>query len=213
MPTQSVQTIAAIDSERRPQRQPQPQPSPFDQFLNGALPFGAADFAKLAFLRNSVATTVNELSNLNLQRATATYNGPVVALINGNRIDGTYQNAWNFGSRSGTATIRIDNTTYGGGNVPNTSLINNTTVFQGNLQSTNGPAGRNANVIGTFLSTPGNAASQQFSVVGFSGPEPLPRCRSVHGNKVAPLPPRMRGQWQNCNYWCRSTANGRPPAN
>ena len=172
MPTSPFRPSPQSISERRPQRQSQrqPQASPFDQFLDGALPFGAADFAKFAFLRNSVATTVNELSNLNLQRATATYNGPVVAYINGNRMDGTYQNAWNFGSRSGTATIRIDNTTYGGGNVPNTSLINNTTVFQGNLQSTNGPAGRNANVIGTFLSTPGNAASQQFGVVGFSGP-------------------------------------------
>jgi hypothetical protein len=37
-------------------------------------------------------------------------------------------------------------------------------------QSTGGPAGRNANVIGTFLSTPGNPANQQFGVVGFSGP-------------------------------------------
>jgi hypothetical protein len=175
---QAVQITTAIESERQPQRQPQPdrqpqlqpEPSAFDQFLNGTLPFGASDFARLAFLPNSVATTVNELSNLNLQRATATYNGSVVALINGNRIDGTYQNAWSFGSRNGIATIRIDSTTYGGGNAPNTSLINNTTVFQGSLQSTSGPAGRTAGVVGTFLSTPGNAASQQFGVIGFSGP-------------------------------------------
>ncbi|MBI2739780.1 MAG: FecR domain-containing protein [Rhodospirillales bacterium] len=174
---QAVQTTAATESERQPQRQqqqpgpqPQPQPSAFDQFLSGAFPFGAADFAKLAFLPNSVATTVNELSNLNLQLATATYNGPVVALINGNRIDGTYQNAWSFGNRNGIATIKIDNTTYGGGSVPNTSLINNTTVFQGSLQSTSGPSGRTADVIGTFLSAPNNPASQQFGVVGFSGP-------------------------------------------
>lgn len=173
---QSVQTTAAVDADRRPQRQPQslPQPqsrpSPFDQFLSGAFPFGAADLAKLAFLPNSVATTVNDLSNLNLQRTTATYNGPVVGLINGSRIDGGYQNAWNFGSRNGIATIRIDNTTYGGGNAPNTSLINNTTVFQGNLPATSGPVDRNANVIGIFLSAPGNTASQQFGVVGFSGP-------------------------------------------
>lgn len=169
---QAVQTTAAIESERETQRlsQPGPQPSAFDQFLNGAFPFGAADFAKLAFLPNSVATTVNELSNLNLQRATAMYNGPVVALINGSRIDGTYQNAWNFGNRNGIATIRIDNTTYGGGSAPNTSLTNNTTVFQGSLQSTSGPGGRTADVIGTFLSTPNKPASQQFGVVGFSGP-------------------------------------------
>ncbi len=173
---QAVQTTSAIEAERQPQPQsqsqpgPQPQPSAFDQFLSGASPFGASDFAKLAFLPNSVATTVNELSNLNLQRATATYNGPVIALINGNRIDGTYQNVWSFGNRNGIATIKIDSTTYGGGNVPNTSLINNTTVFHGNLQSTNGPGGRTADVIGTFLSTPNKPASQQFGVVGFSGP-------------------------------------------
>jgi len=174
---QAVQThTAEVQRQQQPQRDSQPQPPPqpelsaFDRFLSGELPFGAADFAKLGFLPNSVVTTVNELSNLNSQRATATYNGPVVALINGNRIDGAYQNAWSFGNRSGIATITIDNTTYGGGSAPNTSLINNATVFQGSLPSTNGPSGRTADVIGTFLSAQGNPASQQFGVVGFSGP-------------------------------------------
>jgi FecR protein len=171
---QAVQTNTAMQPQTRPQAEtPQnqtPQKSAFDLFLDGQFPFGEFDLARLNILPNSVLSTVNELSNLNLQRATATYNGPVIALINGNRIDGTYQNSWSFGNRSGIATIRIDNTTYGGGRVPNTQLINNSTLFHGNLQSTSGPSGRNADVTGTFLSTPGRPASQQLGVVGFSGP-------------------------------------------
>jgi hypothetical protein len=168
---QAVQTNTATQSQTQtPTQPPTPQKSAFDLFLNGAFPFGDFDLTKLNILPNSTVSTVNELSNLNLQRATATYNGPVMAVINGNRIDGTYQNAWSFGNRSGIATIKIDNTTYGGGTVPNTSLINNSTVFQGSLQSTSGPSGRIADVAGTFLSTPNKPASQQLGVVGFSGP-------------------------------------------
>ena len=168
---QVVQTNTATQSQAqtRPQTQA-PQKSPFELFLEGTFPFGEFDLAKLNILPNSIPSTVNELSNLNLQRAHATYNGPVIAVINGNRIDGTYQNIWSFGNHNGIATIRIDNTTYGGGTLPNTQLINNTTLFHGSLQSTNGPSGRIADVTGTFLSTQNKPASQQIGVVGFSGP-------------------------------------------
>ena len=172
---QAVQTNTATQSQTQTQTQTQtptqtPQKSAFDMFLSGAFPFGDFDLGKLNILPNSTVSTVNELSNLNLQRATATYNGPVMAVINGSRIDGTYQNAWSFGNRNGIAAIKIDNTTYGGGTVANTQLINNSTVFHGSLQSTNGPSGRIADVTGTFLSTPNKPASQQLGVVGFSGP-------------------------------------------
>jgi hypothetical protein len=160
-------TTQSQTQTKTPSQTPQ---SAFDQFLSGAFPFGDFDLSKLNIRANSTVSTINELSNLNAQRATATYNGPVLAVINGNRIDGTYQNIWSFGNRSGIATIKIDNTTYGGGTMPNTQLINNSTVFHGSLQSTSGPSGRIADTVGTFLSTPNNPAGQQVGVVGFSGP-------------------------------------------
>ena len=167
---QSVQTNTVSQSQTQTKTPSQTPQSAFDQFLSGAFPFGDFDLSKLNIRANSTVSTINELSNLNAQRATATYNGPVLAVINGNRIDGTYQNIWSFGNRSGIATIKIDNTTYGGGTVPNTQLINNSTVFHGSLKSTSGPSGRIADTVGTFLSTPNNPAGQQIGVVGFSGP-------------------------------------------
>ena len=96
----------------------------------------------------------------------------MIAIINNNRIDGTYQNAWNFGNRNGVATIKIDNTTYGGGTSPNVFLSGNGPVFSSNgaLSSTGGPAGRAAAVAGAFVSSPGSPAGQQIGGVAFSGP-------------------------------------------
>jgi hypothetical protein len=140
-------------------------PSPFDMYNDRQYPFLTAfDLNKLNIAPNSTLSTVNELSNLNAQRATATYNGPVMAWINGSRIDGTYQNAWNFGNRNGVATIKIDNSTYSG----TTSLIGNGPFFSGRLPSTGGPA-RSADVGGGFLSSPGKPAGQQVGGVVFSG--------------------------------------------
>jgi hypothetical protein len=140
-------------------------PSPFDMYNDRQYPFLTAfDLNKLNIAPNSTLSTVNELSNLNAQRATATYNGPVMAWINGSRIDGTYQNAWNFGNRNGVATIKIDNSTYSG----TTSLIGNGPFFSGRLPSTGGPA-RSADVGGGFLSSPGKPAGQQAGGVVFSG--------------------------------------------
>jgi FecR protein len=163
---QAVQTTTATQSQTQTQTQTQtPQNSAFDQFLSGAFPFGDFDLTKLNIRPNSVVSTVNELSTLNQQRATATYNGPVLAIINGNPMSGTYQNIWSFGNRSGDTKISIDGTTYRGP----TSLVGNGPVFSGSLPSVSGPSGRTADPIGVFLSTPGNPAGQQVGVVGFSG--------------------------------------------
>jgi hypothetical protein len=168
---QSVQTntAAQTQSQTQPQPQPQPQtggPSLFDQFLSGQFPLGSFDLGQLNIRPNSVISTVNELSTLNQQRATATYNGPVLAIINGNPMSGTYQNIWSFGNRSGDTKISIDGTGYRG----TTSLVGNGPVFSGSLPSVSGPGGRIADPIGVFLSTPGNPAGQQVGVVGFAGP-------------------------------------------
>jgi FecR-like protein len=159
-------------SQANPSTQPQtttkPQTAPrdsfFDLFLSGQFPLGSFDLSQLNIRPNSVISSVNELSTLNQQRATATYNGPVLAIINGNAVNGVYQNAWNFGQRGGDTTIRIDNATYGG----RTGLVGNGPVFGGTLNS--GPSGRSADLGGVFLSSPGNAAGQQVGGVVFSGP-------------------------------------------
>jgi hypothetical protein len=168
---QSVQTNTATQSQSQIQPQAQPK-SPLELFLSGDFPLGSFDISRLNIRPNSSLSTVNELNNLNLQRATATYTGPVIAIINNNRVDGTYQNAWNFGNRNGVATIKIDNTTYGGGTSPNVFLSGNGPVFSSNgaLSSTGGPAGRSAAVAGAFVSSPGNPAGQQLGGVAFSGP-------------------------------------------
>jgi hypothetical protein len=168
---QAVQSNTATQT----QNQSQPKtPTPLELFLAGvpsgflstfnlAL-LGNFDLSKLNIAANSNLTTVADLNNLNQQRATASYNGPVIAIINRNRIDGTYQNNWNFGNRAGTTTIKIDNTSYGG----TTQLLGNSPVFAGSLNS--GPSGRSADVGGAFLSTPGKPAGQQAGGVFFSGP-------------------------------------------
>jgi FecR-like protein len=141
-----------------------PRDSFFDLFLSGQFPLGSFDLSQLNIRPNSVISAVNELSTLNQQRATATYNGPVLAIINGSPVSGVYQNAWNFGQRGGDTTIKIDNSTYGG----RTGLVGNGPVFGGTLNS--GPSGRSADVGGVFLSSPGNPAGQQVGGVAFSGP-------------------------------------------
>jgi hypothetical protein len=160
---QAVQTNTATQIQTQ-QPQAASRDSLFDQFMNGQFPLGNFDLRQLNIRPNSVISTVNELSTLNQQRATATYNGPVLAFINGSAMTGTYQNAWNFGQRGGDTTIKIDGTTYGG----RTGLVGNGPIFGGTLNS--GPSGRIADVGGAFLSSPGNPAGQQVGGVAFSGP-------------------------------------------
>ncbi len=162
---QSVQTNTATQSSQTqtPTQEPK-RDSFFDTFLSGQFPLELFDLSKLNIAPNSVISTVNELSTLNQQRATATYNGPVLAIINGSPAAGTYQNTWNFANRGGDTTIKIDGTSYGG----RTGLVGNGPVFGGTLNS--GPSGRSADVGGVFLSRPGNPAGQQVGGVLFSGP-------------------------------------------
>ena len=140
------------------------------------LDLGVFNFKGLGLDFAGRLSTTNELANLNLQRATATYNGPVVAFSNSNLnqpISGTYTNAWNFGSRSGVATIRVDTSTYGGGTTPNTFMQGNGPFFSSNgaIQSTGGPAGRSVKLDGLFTTTPsGGPAKQQVGVFTANGP-------------------------------------------
>jgi hypothetical protein len=169
---QSVQTDSAAQEARSQSRQQQQQTS---GELPNLPPIPGFDFSQFNVLPNSRISTVNELNNLNLQRATATYTGPVYALTSsspGQVVGGTYTNAWNFGNRNGVVQINIDNSSYGGGSAPNVFLRGNGPSFgtNGSLAATSGPAGRSATVDGVFLSSPGAAANQQIGVIGLSGP-------------------------------------------
>ena len=162
---QAVQSNTATQTQNQTQQPPAPPTnSLFEQFINGQFPLGNFDLSQLNIRPNSTISTVNELSTLNQQRATATYNGPVLAVINGKSMSGTYQNSWNFADRGGNTTIKIDGASYGG----RTSLVGNGPIFGGTLNT--GPSGRSADVGGAFLSSPGGAAGQQVGGVLFSGP-------------------------------------------
>jgi hypothetical protein len=158
------------------QTQPQTQTQDFSLPIHDKIDLGLFDFRGLGLDFNGRLATVSELANLNQQRATATYNGPVQAFVNNNYnspVGGSYQNVWNFGNRNGVVTVKLDGSTYGGGTMPNVSLTGNGPFFSSNgaIQSTSGPAGRSMNVEGLFVSTPsGGPAKQQVGVIGATGP-------------------------------------------
>jgi hypothetical protein len=101
------------------------------------------------------------------QTSVATYVGTLSgAVTNGYysyMAQGTYQNVWSFGSRSGVATINFDGAQYGGGSTPNTFAVGNTSYFAGAMNSTSGPS-RQLGLVGTFGSTPGSPAQNQTGV-------------------------------------------------
>jgi len=119
-------------------------------------------------------TTVNQLNTLALQRATATYTGQMVGVVNNHGHQsighGTYQNVWHFGTRSGIATTKFDGGSYGGGNSPNTFGSRNSPVFStsGPLHSTSGPS-RSLDLTGAFLSKSSHPASNQVGVFSITG--------------------------------------------
>jgi len=133
--------------------------------------FEGFDFNQLQILPNSEIATVNQLNQLNMQGATATYSGPTFALMDsGQTVSGTYSNVWSFGNRNGIAKITLGPATYGGGSTPNTALSGNGPVFT-NTQSLQGPAGQSINsLVGVFLSAPNQPASQQIGAYAVSGP-------------------------------------------
>ena len=166
---QSVQTNPATQTTAA---QSDPSVLPKHDFLD----VGQFSWGQLGLAANARLTTVNELANLNQQRATATYSGPVVAFANNNfnnPINGTYSNAWNFGNRNGIVTVSFGNSTYGGGSVPNVSLQGNGPFFSSNgpIPSTSGPPGRSLTYLdGIFVSTPTTPAKQQVGVFSATGP-------------------------------------------
>jgi FecR protein len=165
---QALQQQASQQQQQQQQQVSQPQQP---NFFEGLPPVPGVSPNQFAIAANSRFTTGAELNQLNMQNANATFSGPVKALINGNRMDGSYQNVWSFGQRQGVATVQINGSTYGGG-APNTFQQGSSPFFGSNgpIAATSGPTGRSANVIGWFLSKPGQAANQQVGVITLSGP-------------------------------------------
>jgi hypothetical protein len=169
---QSTQT----NTSKQTQTPTQPQTQEFRLPTHDDIDLGLFNFRGLGLDFNGRLATISELANLNQQRATATYNGPVQAFVNNNfnnPVGGTYQNVWNFGNRNGIVTVKLDSSTYGGGSTPNVSLAGNGPFFSSNgaIKSTGGPAGRSMNVDGLFVSTPsGGPAKQQVGVISATGP-------------------------------------------
>ncbi len=75
---------------------------------------------------------------------------------------GTYTNAWNFGSQTGSVTIgNFDGATYGG----TTALTSGTVQFTGSIAG----AGRTGSVSGAFFASPTDPAKGQAGSFGVSG--------------------------------------------
>jgi hypothetical protein len=168
-PNETAITALTNANNTAPSQQPQPSSQPTSNQKEPSFIFDNP-----FDIPGAALTTVNELSTLASQRATATYTGQMVGAVNNNGnqfiANGTYQNVWNFGTRNGTATATFDGASFGGGKSPNTFGIQNSPVFSTSqpLPSNSGPA-RSLDLTGVFVSTPGGSASHQvgaFSVTG-----------------------------------------------
>jgi hypothetical protein len=168
-PNETAITALTNANNTAPSQQPQPSSQPTSNQKEPSFVFDNP-----FDIPGAALTTVNELSTLASQRATATYGGVMVGAVNNNGsqfiANGTYQNVWNFGTRSGIAKATFDGASFGGANSPNTFGIQNSPVFNTSqpLPSNSGPA-RNLDLTGVFVTTPGSPASHQvgaFSVTG-----------------------------------------------
>ena len=87
---------------------------------------------------------------------------------------GSYTNQWNFGSRTGVATVNFDGASFGGGITPNTigSISNSNFQTIAPMAATNGglAAGRSLNLNGSFTSSASTVAAGQMGNFSITGP-------------------------------------------
>ena len=96
----------------------------------------------------------------------ATYVGGMVGVVNNRSIEtGTYQNVWNFASRSGVATINFDNARFQANTVQNGNSANFTTQGRVPAQAGN----RSIELNGHFVSAPNNPAAYQVGSFNING--------------------------------------------
>jgi hypothetical protein len=126
-------------------------------------------------LATYVAGTLTPSVNLPLT-GTASYTGHMVGNVNNNGVSyiaaGSYQNAWNFGTRSGVATVTFDGTTFGGGTTANTFNTAGTVTFgtQGTpITSGNKSLTLNGAFFQNGTSNPAAGQAGNFSITNTTG--------------------------------------------
>ena len=106
------------------------------------------------------------VSDVNTMTSTATYSGGMVGIVNNRSIAvGSYQNVWNFATRSGAATMNFDGANFQGTTVANGNSVNFSS--QGRIPSTN--SNRSIGLNGSFYSAPGNPAGFQVGTFNVNG--------------------------------------------
>jgi hypothetical protein len=135
---------------------------------------GGRDRLNLASYVAGTLSNQADLSSLNMQNATATYNGHMVGnvLNNGSAYiaAGSYTNQWSFGARSGIATITFDGARYGGGITANTVLNGGGPTFQTTAPlPSSGVTGRSLTLNGSFFASPSDPAKYQAGSFGVTG--------------------------------------------
>ncbi|MGD9885582.1 MAG: FecR domain-containing protein [Reyranella sp.] len=129
-------------------------------------------------LATYVAGTVTPVAQLNQMTGSASYTGHLVGSVqngvNSYQAAGSYTNQWNFGSRTGIATVNFDGASFGGGITPNTigSISNSNFQTIAPMAATNGglAAGRSLNLNGSFTSSASTVAAGQMGNFSITGP-------------------------------------------
>lgn len=129
-------------------------------------------------LATYVAGTVTPVAQLNQMTGSASYSGHLVGNVqnggNGYVAAGSYTNQWNFGTRTGIATVNFDGASFGGGITPNTIGSISTSNFQtiSPLAGTTGglPTGRSLTLNGAFTSSASTVAAGQMGNFSITGP-------------------------------------------
>jgi hypothetical protein len=96
------------------------------------------------------------------QAGIVTYVGPTFGVANRGFADGSYQNVWNFNTRSGQVTMTFDGARFQGTTFANGN--SGTFNTRGPVASSNEP-NRNLNLNGAFF---GRGATPEYQVGGFT---------------------------------------------
>lgn len=129
-------------------------------------------------LATYVAGTVTPVAQLNQMTGSASYTGHLMGNVqngaNSYVAAGSYSNQWNFGTRTGVATVNFDGASFGGGITPNTIGSQSSSNFQtiSPMAATNGGlvAGRSLTLNGSFTSSASTVAAGQMGNFAITGP-------------------------------------------
>lgn len=163
-------TIVTAITNSNPAVDPQNQPNAIALAELPPPPITLDNFTKSGALQPSSSPGTSgfqaQISDINALTSTATYSGGMIGIVNNRSISsGSYQNVWNFATRSGTATMSFDGARFQGTTVANGNSVNFTS--QGRIASSN--TNRSIQLNGSFYSTPGNPAGYQVGSFNVNG--------------------------------------------